>query len=249
VSDDKIDFVYKCAGCGVRRTIPNVDREGLNSWCLPRVKILFPACQAVGREPEVKQQPKPDPHTVEIERWVPLDYRDPDMSRFPTQFAQCQHWIPGRRGLLLFGPTRRFKSRIAYWLFMRCVRNKFSVEAYDCRTFRGEVESRISAGTLRDWYKRLEHTIDVLLFDDMGKFKGEGKRIEEELFNVVKLRVEAQRGMIITTNDTPESMAAHFSKGIGQPLVERIVENCAAVDFRTEDERVPALDLGPGMDL
>ena len=240
-----MEMVYACAVCGIRRTIV-IDSVGLNSFNLRRMKLRCPACQVTGATP--KPPPPPDPKAKEIARWVPADYRDSDDSQFPVeQWANCKHWIPGQKGLLLFGPTRRCKSRIAYALAIKAIRNGSRVQCYDCRTFRAEVELRIAAGTLWDWYKDLELAIDVLLLDDLGKFKGEGKRIEEELFSVVKLRVESRRPMIITTNDTPTSLAGKFSGSIAEPMVARLMEVCSMVDFRVGDERSEMLSFG--MDL
>lgn len=243
-----MEMTYRCVVCGDARTII-VDKIGVNSFNLRMMKLRCPACQVIGAEP--KPPPPPDPKEKEIARWVPADYRDSDESQFPVeQFATCKHWIPGPKGLLLYGPTRRCKSRIAYWLAIKSIRNGSKVQCYDCRTFRAAVELRIAAGTLWDWYKELELMTDLLVLDDLGKFRGEGKRIEEELFNTVKLMVEARRAMIITTNDTPLSLGNQFSGSIAEPMIARIIESCRDVDFRHADEkRTQPIDLTLGADL
>jgi DNA replication protein DnaC len=133
-------------------------------------------------------------------------------------------------------------------MIMQSIRNGFAVQCYDSRTFRAEFEIRVAAGTLWSWYKELENAVDVLLFDDLGKFKGEGKRVEEEVFSVVKLRTEARRGMIITMNDPPEALAVHFSRGIAAPMIARLIETCTLIDFRTDQEKANPMML-EGLDL
>lgn len=171
-----------------------------------------------------------------VESLIPADYRNSDTSRFPTkQFAMCSEWKPGSRGLYLYGPSRRYKSRIAYWLAKRFIEQGHTAMTFDSRTFRGEVEERIVSGTLWPWYPQVER-VDLFLLDDLGKFKGEGKRIEEELFNVIKGRMEAQRSVIITAQHSLEDIKYKFSADIGIPLVERLKEVCDVISFYKEGE-------------
>lgn len=174
-----------------------------------------------------------------IEKWIPLDYRDTDFHRLQkdraAQYHKVKNWQPGPHGLFLFGPSRRHKSRIAYWLALTHLKCGKPCMTYDSRTFRGTVEQKIMDGTLWEWYQQVEK-VPVLLLDDLGKFKGEGKRIEEELFSLIKLRVEARQSIIITTNDTPAQLSHRFSDSIAGPMLERIKETCDIVSFFTREE-------------
>lgn len=237
-------YRYICCKCGTPRAVQSTD-EGLELVRGFNLKIACPSCTDRYERQFYDQRVQPvDPKLEEVNRWIPVDYQDSDEERFPQQFMRCKYWMPGKRGLLLYGPTRRFKSRIAYWIVRRMIMLGTRVEAYDCRTFRAEVERRIHAGTLFDWYDIIK-TVPVLLLDDIGKFKGEGKRIEEELFSIVKMRVEARLGIIITTNDTDTELQSRFSKTIGEPLVARLVESCDVVSFFTPEEEQTA-KLGAG---
>jgi len=203
-----------------------------------RWKIVCDPCSKRFMPQRIAEPPKNRVERI-IEKWIPLDYRDTNFNRLqkdrPAQYNLTKNWTPGDHGLFLFGPSRRQKSRIAYWLAMTHIKCGKTCMAYDSRTFRGTVEQKIMDGTLWDWYKEAER-VAVLLLDDLGKFKGEGKRIEEELFSLIKLRVEAKQSVIITTNDTPAQLSSRFSDSIAGPMIERIRETCQIVSFFTKEE-------------
>lgn len=243
---------YICCQCGTPRTV-YADADGIELVSQFNLKIACPSCtesDRAHRNYHAGQPAQPvDPKLAEVARWIPDYYTDSDEEQFPReQFLKSRFWSPGKRGLLLYGPTGRCKSRIAYWLLRRMIMLGTKVEAYDSRTFRAEVERRIMAGTLYDWYDQIK-TVPVLLFDDMGKFKGEGKRIEEELFSLVKMRIESRLGMIITTNDTDFELTQRFSKTIGEPLVRRLIESCDTVSFCTKEEEQMVSATPANLDL
>lgn len=235
---------YICCQCGTPRAV-QCTAEGLELVRGFNLKIACPSCTSRYERQFYDQRVQPvDPKLEEVNRWIPVGYQDSDEERFPQQFMRCKYWMPGKKGLLLYGPTGRCKSRIAYWIVRRLIMVGTKVMAFDSPTFRSHVERRIMAGTLCEWYDIIK-TVPVLLLDDVGKFKGEGKRIEEELFAVVKMRAESKLGMIITTNDTDTELEHRFSSMIGAPLVRRMVEECDVVSFFTPEEEQTA-KLGAG---
>jgi len=173
------------------------------------------------------ERPKPQ---SEVERWIPPDYRLTDVTRFPKiQLGKCVGWQPGPRGMYLYGPPRRWKSRIAYFVVRKLIDAGRKCMTFDARTFRAAVETRITAGTLWQWYPEIER-VEVLLIDDIGKFQAEGKRIEEELFNVIKCRVEAKRGIIFTSNYSLTDLRHRFGASAAA-IISRIYETCDQIDF------------------
>lgn len=231
----KIQHRFICCTCG-NPGVTQADQGGLDMLpSLLRLKLQCNRC--ADRHRPIRTQPTDsDKVAAQVLRWVPPEYRVNNLSQFPHEpFENCRWWTPGKRGLLLYGPSRRCKSRIAYWVAMRQIELHHVTQCYDCRTFRATVEERIRDNTLWKWYEELT-TTPVLLFDDLGKFRGENKRIEEELFNVVKLRVESEQGMIVTSNLDPHELARQFSQNIGVPLIERISESCMPVSFYTAEE-------------
>jgi DNA replication protein DnaC len=109
------------------------------------------------------------------------------------------------------------------------------------------IERRIKDGTLWKWYE-WGALSPFFLLDDLGKFRGEGRRIEEEVYNLVKLRHEARLGMIVTTNCSDNDLVSMFSPAIGIAIVERLREMCKAVQFGrheglTQETKTSQVDL------
>lgn len=243
-----IQYQYTCRVCGNIRFV-DADSEGMKLYeeIGFRPHLVCPPCCAE-RESKYVQKPKKvtDPNQEAITKWIPEGYQDNDPAIFPPAWAKCRMWIPTDKGLLIYGPTRRCKSRMAYEIVRKAIKLNLDVEAYDCRTFRASVEERIQKGTLWEWMRKLEKT-SVFLLDDLGKFKGDGKRIEEELFNVVKLRIEAKKSIIVTTNDTPAMLSRRFSDSIAEPLIARLIECCTPVSVFNDGEE--ALTTEPELSM
>lgn len=228
----------------------DIDEEGLKFYQEMGIspKIHCPDCSHdASRKPAPAKEVNPLQRL--IDQWIPAEYQNSDEGQFPASvWADAKFWIPGRSGMLLYGPTRTCKSRMAYALVKKCINFGIKAEAYDCRTFRAKVEESMHAGTLWGWYRELQ-TLPCLLIDDLGKFNAASKRIEEEVFNVVKLRCEAKKGIIITMNDTPRQLGEKFSEGIGGPLIARLAEFCKPLTTFTDEELQSMDSTQAGLDL
>jgi len=168
---------------------------------------------------------------------VPVEYQDSDPERFPPhQWQRASGWVPASGNLHLCGPSRRCKTRIAYALVMKYRGLNRTVAAYDCRTIRAHIEQSIMGGSLWSWYDMIKNTHDIIMIDDIGKFKADGKRIEEELFNLIKLCCEWKVPIISTANADLLRLRSVFSTDIGKPLIERMLEQTTEIRFWTEDE-------------
>lgn len=243
---EAMEFEYTCDVCGVNRYIPIPDDE----WQLflemvsphpEKFKVRCPRCTGiheVGTGGFVRPKPKErvDPKTEKIRTWIPLIYQESDIERYPKKIWETfKHWVPGPNGLIFYGPHRRFKSRIAYSIAAHHIDIGTEVECYDARSFRAMIERRISEKSLWSWYEKGARA-PCFLLDDLGKFKAEGRRIEEEIYNLVKLRHEAKLGMLITTNCSINDLAATFTPSIGIAVTERLRELCKPIPFLTQDE-------------
>ena len=249
-----IDYTYKCAVCHQQRTV-KIDKVGLefyrdNGGLL---RVVCPKCDGkLGPSTieyfKAKAGPPPDPLQNKIRTWIPLIYQESEVERFPQHIWKTHgHWVDGQKGLLFYGPARTFKSRMAYQIALAQLKLGKPVECYDPRSFRAMIERRIAEKTLWDWYEKGART-PFFLLDDLGKFRGEGKRIEEELFNLIKLRHENKLGMVITSNCTGAELCALFSTNISVPMIERLRELCKPIlcgdrQKLTEETELPHVDL------
>jgi DNA replication protein DnaC len=226
-----VDHEFICAKCRAPRVV-KVESSGMDMIVGLNLKLLCQACMAA-----MPATPVVTPGVDKILQQIPPDFRKTDLSRLPHQWQTLRSWEPTAEGLYLCGPTRQFKSRIAYAIALKQMRSGRRVLLHDGRSLRGHIEASIMDGTLWPWYKHVTERYDIVLIDDLGKFRGEGRRIEEELFNLIKLCCDSRIPLIITSNDTLSELARHYSPGISEPLVARLKERCRVVWFGDETQR------------
>lgn len=152
----------------------------------------------------------------------------PDPSKLDEVLAwRCER---GGVGLLLHGPTRTGKSRCAWELLRRehftgrSVRAMSAMSGVDYAASFAEGASYAAA-----WLRRFV-AADILLLDDCVKARLTDS-FEGALFALVNERVDRCRPIVVTLNDTGESLMARMTTDRGMPLVERLREHCKAVAF------------------
>lgn len=225
-----MNWQYSCAVCGALRFV-EVDPIGIEMF--KHIRLCCPKCSGEPSNVVPMKEPPPMPNE---NKWIPTEFQNTDESLLPPVWGTMRYWLPNDGGIYIYGPTRRCKSRMAYMIIARALARGEVVETYDSRTLRGKVEQCISAGTLWAWYETLKN-VDVVLIDDLGKFDGNGRRIEEEVFNLVKLRCEAKKPMIITSNDSPKLLGNRFSEEFRAPLIARLEEQCRVVSVYSDEEQ------------
>lgn len=162
------------------------------------------------------------------ERICPPIYRDTDPSRLPCAPA-CQEavlrWQYGPRGLLLHGPTRSGKSRLAFLLLSRLHHiEQRKIAAITSTAFSHQVSALFGDGGGKGeaFIDRLA-SIEVLLIDDIGKGRLTD-RVEAEFFHVIEHRCAHLLPTILTTNLTGDALGEAWSPDRAAPLVRRLGE-------------------------
>jgi DNA replication protein DnaC len=160
------------------------------------------------------------------EQMCPYEYKH----TYPTQLdkktlAKVLAWKFNRRGLIIAGPTRTGKTRMA-WLLMRrlFVEECIWIETLSSVSFSHDCARKFMDGTGEDWVERLGKA-KVLFFDDLGKFKFT-ERVESELFGLIEDRTSWGRPIIVTTNMSGELLKGKMTSDRGEPLVARLREFC-----------------------
>lgn len=160
-------------------------------------------------------------------------YLETDPTKLPmVEFEKVMAWEYGPKGLIISGDTGKGKTRCAWLLMKKVILSKnlqFRVKAFDCVSFGRELASRYRAETAEYWLDELGK-IDIVFFDDLGKFKLT-ERVEAELFGIVEQRCANMKPIIATTNDDGESLVARMTDGRGSPLIRRLREFCDIVTF------------------
>lgn len=164
----------------------------------------------------------------------PAEYQscDPHKLPLPERLKQVLAWEFGPRGLLLHGPTSQGKTRCAWALLQReFIKHQHQVVAATGYDFSIHIPALYAKGA-----DHVEHWVEtcckaeICFLDDPFKAKAT-ERTEDVLFAIVDQRLAHQRPLIITANDTGESLAGRLSADRGLPLVRRLRDACTSVAF------------------
>ena len=169
----------------------------------------------------------------------PSLYQKTDASRLPQeQLKKAMDWKYGSRGAILLGETGKGKSRVAWSLLKRVLvddkplpnsRTILDFIWFDATSFGHEVIRSYRDETADIWLERVS-TCALVFFDDLGKLKLT-ERAEVELFGVIERRCANELPIIVTTNDTGDSLAARMSDNRGPAMIRRLREFCEPIQF------------------
>jgi DNA replication protein DnaC len=160
-------------------------------------------------------------------------YRDTDLSHpaMPpaAKLAQILNWSVGPKGLMIHGPTRTGKTRVAWLLIRRLVLEGTYVHAITSRDFARDSARFNHEGseTLEAWLESMIGSA-VLFIDDLGKEKLT-ERVEVDLFDVIESRAANHRPIIYTSNFVGETLSAKMTPDRGPAILGRIREFCTAI--------------------
>ncbi len=167
-------------------------------------------------------------------RICPANFRETRAAKLkrPEMLDLVLGWTYGPNGLLLHGVTGSGKSRCAWKLCEReFMRGKtFAGMDYRFAEKYAALMNRAGAGAVFDWLEEMVRA-DLLLMDDVLKSKMTDA-VEMALFNVLTTRTETQRPVIVTSNDTGDSLLSRLSPDRGAPFVRRLREFCKAINFK-----------------
>lgn len=171
--------------------------------------------------------------TVEWEALCPKEFRCTVPSRlpFPSKLDRVLNWRFGPRGLMLTGPTGSGKSRSAWALAKREFFAGRSVAAVDA-LFSVKYAQKVNVGgsAVLEWIEEKLNS-SILLLDDVLKVKLENSGAEAALFAIINDRTEQQRPIILTTQDSPETLMQRMSRDRGEALLRRLKEFCETIVF------------------
>lgn len=130
----------------------------------------------------------------------------------------------------MHGQSGRGKSRCAWELLKREYLTGRSVAVLDCSFgFDYGAKFSISVADAVRWMDQ-KTRVDLLLMDDTLKVKLTDS-VEAALFMLVNYRTENQLPIILTTNDTGETLQSRMSDDRGAALLRRLREFSTAISF------------------
>ncbi len=215
---DSDSFTLRCRGCGhveSRRVTKATQRY--------RGSYLSFECRKCASDRRLKL----------FQKLCPAAYQQTDVNRLPpAQFAEIMAWQYGPTGLLLSGEPRKGKTRCSWQLIHRLMvvdRREIRIKFFDCGGFADAIEQAFKDETKHEFVREVS-TVPLVFMDDFGKNKFT-ERVEMELFNMIDRRTANLLPLIVTTNDTGESLAARMSDNRGAGMIGRLREYCTCIDF------------------
>ena len=230
-------YASNCPRCQKSREcpLPSGERDtGLFGLIKLGMAMPCESCAEAERVKRLGQQRQEEiaQRRAEWNRICPPMYLKFDAALLPQsakgKLEEVLRWRPRKRGLIIKGQTGKGKSFLAYALAGKLfIELGVRVQVFDCLDFAHRY-GRLSAEYRADeWMDGLAES-PLLFFDDFGKLKMTD-RIEAELFGLIERRMSHERPLVMTTNDTSETLAARMTPDRGEPFVRRLREWCDVV--------------------
>ena len=145
------------------------------------------------------------------EKKCPIEYRETDSKRLPCDretIAKVYAWPLVGASLLLYGPPRRGKTRLAWMLCRKHYLTGASVLAMDAPQFSAEASGAYRDGKEGEFFARMVKP-EILFVDDAGKTRMTDRTLEA-LFTVIERRGARRKAMLITINGKTEDLLAKW---------------------------------------
>jgi len=245
---------HTCPKCGaVHQSL----FRGTSAMCPDCTERLREAALQPGQEAEVMQSQE-----QRLKAWLdlcPPDYRSTNWRDHPELSPLCRWlakywWLPGeerdemtgpdglpvfgrQRGLGLFGPTGRGKTRAMYAILKRLHFAGIRCHAVQAIRF---AEAAMLIAERAPWAERqpaldlirLCHKVPVLLFDDLGK-ENSTPAVAKAMHDLVEDRKAYHRTLLWTSERTSDELAQFLGVNYADGIVRRIGEITRV--FHTED--------------
>lgn len=136
------------------------------------------------------------------------------------KFAESEAYMSGSN-LIILGPYGVGKTHLAAAIARRAIEGG--------RTVAFVPAPHLSAGTLNDISDRFRamKDADLIVIDDFST-ELDHKALARELFALVNYRYEAEKGIVITSNLSPEA----FREAVGDRIFDRLAERSVIVEIR-----------------
>lgn len=181
-------------------------------------------------------------HTIEllkqgrIDNWrkrCPAIFQETTPEKLPDQraFQESMRWQYGTKGLVLHGPSGSGKSRIAWLILKREYDTERKFRVLDSMAgLQYASKYSDSAVAVEEWMDDLIAT-DLLFMDDIFKNKLTDS-FEGVIFTLIDQRIQQMRPIILTSNDTGDSLASRMTQDRAEPLIRRIREHSLSIAFK-----------------
>lgn len=206
--------------------IPRTWMEGIAKKC--------PSCWKSANE-ENEARLKQRETKIRFQEWnliCPTEFHATDEAKLPNKekFSHVMAWKYGPEGLILFGETRTGKSRSAWRL---CEKNYMSGKAVivmdSQSSYQYAAEFSKGGEEVLNWIEK-RNRVPLLYLDDIFKVKLT-ESFEAALFAIIDYRFNWQLPVIITLNDTEETLVSRMTNDRGSAFLARLKEGNKTIQF------------------
>jgi DNA replication protein DnaC len=229
-------YELPCAHCGITvHTFADCDlddpeTEKMVEMIASKCKWLCNACHE-----EWQMSFNREKRSDRLREWkaiIPTQFVSTRVDKLPNQkaYLEAMKWSYSHKGLALIGATGRGKSRCAWKLMEREFLFGRDVKVID-GMFGVQFGAKysISAGAAYEWLEQMANA-QILLIDDGFKTKMT-ESAEGAFFNLINHRTQEGKPLIITMQDTGETLQARMTADRGPAMVRRIREFCETITF------------------
>ena len=135
---------------------------------------------------------------------------------------------PCGRGIGLYGPTGRGKTRMMYLLLKKLHFDGYRVHACSAPLLSQSIARQWGEDREADharYILRQCYAAEILFLDDVGKQRFTSAA-ESEFYTLIETRTSQLRPILWTANATGSALAAMMSPDRGEPIVRRLEEFC-----------------------
>jgi len=196
-----------------------------------------PACQ-VQRDISNKERESTELKSRLLSKWIeicPPAFRETDIKRLPCgeTSRKVLTWKFNPRGIILNGPTGTGKTRTV-WLLLKGIHmdnHRISI-INSMSAIRYASQFSESAQSVEKW---IDYILDagILFMDDPFKVKLTDS-FESALFSIVDHFTAHLKPIIVTLNDTGETLAGRMTGDRSGPIIRRLRDACESVTFHAK---------------
>ena len=197
-------------------------KKCLKEFCSTPLQLFCTKC--ISEMPEATMAAQARADRKHERRWLdlcPPAYQDTVIEKLPNpvkaaEVMDCDLRPPG---IILHGPTGTGKTRCGWLLVRREFDRGKSIRVLNSKAAFDYNDAYLK-GKISNWVDS-QCQPDLLFLDDVFKAKITDS-FEQAMFAIVEYRVSHYRPILVTSNDTGETLAARMSPDRGDAFVERL---------------------------
>lgn len=160
----------------------------------------------------------------------PPIYQKTDIAKLHEKAKALLEFQYSPQGLVIYGQSGTQKTRVAWLIVNRWIKEGKRVGCFDSLSFAHLVDRKFGDGDGPEWIEEVCRN-DAVFFDDIDKCKLTA-RVEAEMFGLVEKFTSQEKPIIVTSNTHGQAFEQRFSPNIGPALYRRLKDFCRCELFQ-----------------